>query len=601
MSGFRGLITAAACCRALLALGKLLALGALLAPAALLAQSAADPEPPSGFAPKPALEARRHMIVAAHPLAAEAGLEAMRAGGSAVDAAIAAQAMLNLVEPQSSGFGGGAFALHYEAATGRLTAWDGREAAPLAADPELFFVGDGAERRRLAWREAVNTGLSVGAPGVARMLGAMHARHGRRPWATLFDAAITRAEAGFAVSPRLALSLSSVGRDRLFADEAARAVFFDDAGAPLAAGSAMRNPDLARTLRALARRGPGALHHGPIAAEIVAAARRGPVAGRLSLVDLAVYAPSEREAVCFVHRARYEICGMGPPSSGAVGVAQIIGLMARAPAPADAVARRHLFLEASKLAYADRAAYLADPAFAAQPIAGLLDPGYLEERAALIDPLRASTGRREAGQPPRSRRRAPDPSLVEGGTTHLSVVDQRGDILVMTSSIETSFGAARMAAGLLLNNQLTDFAFQPVKDGAPVANAPGPGKRPRSSMAPTIVFDLASGERRPVLAIGSPGGSRIIEFVAAALVAILDEKASLADAVGAPHLSQRNRDSAAVERRADADGLAASLAALGHSVERADMTSGLHAIWIDAEGRLIGAADPRREGVALGE
>lgn len=576
---------------------------ALFAPSLAFAQSQpqADPEAASGFAPKPLVRAERYMIVAANPLAAEAGAAMLAMGGSAVDAAIAAQMVLNLVEPQSSGVGGGAFAIHWDAAEARLSSWDGRETAPAAATPELFF---GADSEPLDFWDAVNSGRSIGAPGVARLVAAMHEAHGALPWPRLFEPAIRLADEGFAVSPRLA-ALIDESAERLRADPAAAELFFDAGGAPLTEGATLRNPDFAATLRLIAEGGADAFYTGAIAEQIVAAVGRKPRPGALSLDDLAAYRAIQREPVCMLYRARFRVCGMGPPSSGAVGVGQILGLLDHFPPAAERGAQAaHLFLEASKLAYADRAAYLADADVVSVPVAGLLDPTYLTLRAQLIDRLNASVGAAEEGNPPWREGRldyAPDTAPGAPGTTHLTVIDARGDMISMTSSIETAFGSGRMAAGFLLNNQLTDFAFRPEVDGKPVANAVAPGKRPRSSMAPTIVFDMAGGEARLMMGLGSPGGSRIIEYVALALLAQLDGGLDPAAAAALPHLSQRNRDSAQVETRADADALAVELKAYGHAVDRGDMTSGLHIIAVRPDGAILGGADPRREGMAVGE
>ncbi|MEL6980179.1 MAG: gamma-glutamyltransferase [Pseudomonadota bacterium] len=566
------------------------------------AQTQADPEIASGFAPKPLAVAERWMVVAAHPLAAEAGRRMLREGGSAADAAIAAQLVLNVVEPQSSGLGGGGFALTYDAASRRLEAWDGRETAPARASPTQFLGPDGAP---LPFLEAATSGLAIGAPGLARLLEALHQEQGELPWSRLFEDAIRLAEDGFPVSPRLHASLSAMG-PRLRADAEARALFFTKNDAPLSAGAALRQPRLAATLRRLAEGGADAFYRGPIALAIVNAARAEPRPGALSTRDLRLYRAVKRRPVCGVFRGRYEVCGMPPPSSGGVTVAQILGLMDHFDPETPLVPRAHLFLEASRLAYADRNRFLADPDHVAQP-EGLLDPAYLTARAQRMDRRRAAIGPASPGAP---RWRAPIPLSDDAqedrpGTTHLTVVDGAGDVVSLTSSIEVSFGAGRMAAGLFLNNQLTDFSFRPESDGRAVANALGPGKRPRSSMAPTIVLDRRNG-RRPMLALGSPGGSRIIEYVAWATLGMLDEGLDPAAAAARPHLSHRNRAPALVEARADADALAAELAAFGHAPRRGATTSGLHIIQIvpaaaQTGRRLLGGADPRREGVALGD
>lgn len=554
--------------------------------------SRADPEAATGRAAKPLVTAERQMIVTANPLASAAGLEMLRAGGSAADAAVAALLVLNVVEPQSSGLGGGAFALVH--GPEGLTSWDARETAPAAAGPDLFLE-DGAP---IPWWDATESGHAVGVPGLARLLGELHARHGRLPWADLAAPAIRLAEDGFAVSPRLA-GLISRGQERLARTEAG-AVFLPG-GAALAEGDLLRQPELAATLRALAEGGADALYTGPVAEAIVAAAARAPRPGALSLSDLAGYRVIERAPVCLDYRSRHRICGMGPPSSGATTVGQILGLLARFK-PTDFAAEGahlwHLFAEASKLTYADRAAYLGDPDAVEVPVAGLLDPAYLTARAALIHGFKASEGKAEAGRPPGAPEPSGGTSKTSPGTTHLSVIDADGLAISLTASIETAFGSGRMAGGMLLNNQLTDFAFTPAaEDGRPLANAAGPGKRPRSSMAPTVVY--GAGETAPAILIGSPGGSRIPEYVAGALIGMLDLGMDPSEAAALFHVSQRNRDALVLEEGAP-EALAAALAGLGHAVTRAEMTSGLHIIRITPEG-LEGGADPRREGAALGD
>ena len=574
------------------------ALLCVFAAGAASAQSRATPEAASGFTPKPLARAEKHMIVAAHPLASEAGLRVLRDGGSAIDAAIAAQLVLNVVEPQSSGIGGGGFALHWSAARNALSAWDGRETAPAGAKPYQFLNADGAP---LPFIEAATSGLAIGAPGAPRLLERLHREGGVLPWARLFEDAVRLADQGFPVSPRLHGLLSFMA-PRLKADPAARAVFFTQDGAPLAVGAVLRQPELADSLRMIAAGGATAFYKGPLARRIVAAAQADPRPGALSLEDLAGYRTARREPACGRFRRRYRVCGMPPPSSGGVTVAQILGLMDHVSPQAGPIERAHFFLEASRLAYADRDRYLADPDHVAQPVAGLLEDGYLTLRAQRIDPNRAGEGVAPPGLP---RWSGPLPAVSgpgedRPGTTHITVVDGSGNILAMTSSIETAFGSGRMAGGFFLNNQLTDFSFRPLIEGRPVANALAPGKRPRSSMAPTIILDQRRAGR-PVLALGSPGGSRIIEYVAAATLALLDEGLDPASAAARPHLSQRNKGKAVVETGADADALAERLTALGHEVLRAEMTSGLHIVQIQSDGALLGGADPRREGVALGD
>jgi gamma-glutamyltranspeptidase/glutathione hydrolase len=561
-------------------------------------QTRADPEAGSGLTPKPLATARIHMIAAAHPAAAKAGREILRKGGSAADAAIAALLVLNVVEPQSSGIGGGAFALVHSA-TG-VTSWDARETAPAGATPGMFLAENGEP---LPFLEAVASGNSVGVPGLVRLMQALHARHGKLAWADLFAPAIALSRDGFPVSPRLADSITRY-RARLAVSDAA-ALFLPD-GEPLTEGTVLTNPALTMTLEALADEGPGALYSGPLAKSIAAATQSQPHPGALTAADLAAYVVKERPAVCLDYRARFRVCGMGPPSSGATTVGQILGLLDRFKPDEltlDGAPLWHLFAEASRLAYADRAQYLADSDFIRVPVRGLLDPGYLMARARLIDGVQAAPGTADPGDPPwrEGRLMAPDLQDELPGTTHLSVIDGDGLAISITASIETAFGSGRMAGGFLLNNQLTDFSFLPVSpEGKPIANAVAPGKRPRSSMSPTIVFRLAAPERAYILA-GSPGGSRIPEYVAGALVAMLDFGADPAAAAALAHVSHRNGGTLVLEQGAHPPALAGALATMGHKMAAKAMTSGLHIIRIQPGGTLQGGADPRREGAALGD
>jgi gamma-glutamyltranspeptidase/glutathione hydrolase len=574
----------------------------LLVASPAAAQTQAEPEATSGPAPKPLVTAEHDMIVAANPLAAKAGLEMLRQGGSAADAAIAALLVLNVVEPQSSGLGGGAFALVHSK-TG-LVAWDARETAPRGADPKMFLGPDG---KPLPFLTAVASGRSIGVPGLARLMEELHDRHGKLPWADLFDPAIALARDGFPISPRLA-GLIERYRDRLLHTDAGRV--FLNKGKPLREGTILRNPALAETFESLSRLGADGLYQGPLAKAIAKAAQAEPRPGTLDIIDLGDYQVKERTPVCLDYRSRFRVCGMGPPSSGATTVEQILGLMERALPPGqslDSPVLWHVFAEASALAYADRAAYLADPDFLGVPTRGLLDPHYLDQRAREIDPESAFYGLAYPGDPPwrEGRLLAPDRQVGSPGTTHLSVIDADGLAIAVTASIETAFGSGRMAGGFLLNNQLTDFSFRPSNErGTPIANAVEPRKRPRSSMAPTIVYRPASPGTpldRPYILAGSPGGSRIPEYVAAALVAMLDYGADPAAAAALPHVSQRNRGKLVLEKGAQPPAFAKELSRFGHKVEEATMTSGLHIIRIDPDGTLEGGADPRREGAALGD
>jgi len=556
-----------------------------------LAQPGSAPQAESGSVAKDAASARRQMVVAANPLAAEAGLEMLRAGGGALDAAIAVQMVLGLVEPQSSGIGGGAFLLHWSQRERRVRSYDGRETAPEAARPERFLDAEG---KPLPFFDAVVNGLSVGVPGVLRMLELAHRRHGRLAWARPFAPAIRLAESGFAMSPRLNQLLAA---DRYLRDDpAARVLYYGADGRPRPVGATIVNADYADTLRTVAALGAEALYSGGLAADIVRAVRLHRRPGDMTLEDLRLYQARERAPVCNRYR-RWRICGMGPPSSGGVTLLQILALLERkdfADAAPNSAAAVHLFSEAGRLAFADRALYLADPEFVRQPLEGLLDPAYLRERARLIG--ERSMGRAEAGVPRGALSLAPAPGHASAGTSHVSIVDARGDAVSMTTTIENAFGSRIMVRGFLLNNELTDFSFEPQADGHPVANRVEPGKRPRSSMAPTLVFGR---DGRLAMALGSPGGSSIINYVARTLLAMFDWGIGVQDAVALPNYGSRNGPTE-IERGSPYEGLVAELRARGHEVRLLDMTSGLHAIVRAGQG-WRGGADPRREGAARGE
>ncbi|MGB3689393.1 MAG: gamma-glutamyltransferase [Jannaschia helgolandensis] len=534
------------------------------------------------------------MVAAANPLAVEAGADVLRAGGSAADAMIAVQAVLGLVEPQSSGLGGGAFLVWYDAASGEITTLDGRETAPMAATPTLFQDETGAP---LGFFDAVVGGLSVGTPGTPMLLEEAHRRWGTANWSGLFDAAITLADEGFPTSLRLAM-LVAEDAERLATSEATAAYFLPN-GQPLQKGETLRNPAYADTLRAMAADGAAAFYSGEIAEGIVAAVRDAALPGLLSLDDLSAYQVKERDAVCAPYRGA-EVCGMGPPSSGGLTVGQILGMLEpydiAAMGPDSAEAWR-LIGDASRLAFADRGRYMADSDFVPVPTAGLLNPAYLAERATLLQGD-DSLPEVSAGTPPwdHAMLLADDRSIELPSTSQISIVDAAGNALSMTTTIENGFGSRVMApGGFLLNNELTDFSFATQDDGVPIANRVEPGKRPRSSMAPTIVLR----DGAPILVVGSPGGSRIIGYVAKTIVAYMDWGMDVQAAVAMPHLVNRF-GTYDVEAGTSAEGLTEPLTALGYEVNARDLNSGLHAIALDENG-LSGGADPRREGIAIGE
>ncbi len=574
----------------------LLALLVALGPSAFAPRVHAfeQPEIGTGFAPKPLVKAKKHMVVAANPLAAEAGLAILRKGGSAADAGIAIQMVLNLVEPQSSGIGGGAYILYWDAGAKTLVSIDGRETAPEAATPELFLDDSGKPLPREA---AMASGLSIGVPGVLAALKLVHEKYGKLPWAELLQPAIALAREGFPISPRLAAQIADAGPDS-FTPEA-RAYFFDEAGRSLPTGYRLKNPALAETFETIARDGPDAFYKGAIARDIADAVQRDPrKPGSLTVEDMARYRAIEREPVCVPYRL-HRICGMGPSSSGGVTVGQILALIEPydlGPKPLEPEAA-HLIVEAERLAFADRALYLADPDFGSVPVAGLLDSNYLAGRRALIDPKRAQA-HAAAGLPPNTKQGSfgRDRTQERKGTSHISVVDAAGDAFSMTTTIEQAFGARTMVRGFLLNNQLTDFSFAPAdEDGRAIANRVEGGKRPRSSMSPTIVFGPAG--LRYVL--GSPGGPAIIIFNLKTIIALIDWGLDAAAASALVNFGSVEK-AVLLEPGAAWDNLAASLAAMGHEVRRMPLTSGEHVIALTPEG-LEGGADPRREGVALGD
>jgi len=538
--------------------------------------------------------AKRHMLAAAHPHAVEAGLRILDQGGNAVDAMVATQLALMVVEPQGSGFGGGAFLLLHEARTGKIRAYDGRETAPAGATPELFLEPDGTP---MDIRVALVGGRAVGVPGTPRLLEIAHLRHGKLAWASLFEPAIELAEKGFPLPRYLA---GHVERSpELKEQPAARAFFHDADGKPWPAGTMLRNPELAKTLRMVAARGADAIYSGEVAQEIVTAVRDHPKnPGTLSLEDLAGYRVREVEPLCGAYRV-WRLCGMPPSSSGGIAVLQMLAYLSRfdlaavRPGSAEAV---HLFSEAQRLAFADRNRYVADDRFVDVPVKGLLDGAYLAGRSKLIRPEK-SMGVATAGVPPGAQLAwADSPPGHEAGTTHFAIVDAEGNAVSMTSTIERSLGSRLMVRGFLLNNELTDFDFSPLEDGRPVANSVAPGKRPRSSMAPFIAYHAASG--RVEALVGSQGGSFIIGYVAKALVATLDWKMDMQAAIDLPNFGSRNGPTE-VEKGTELEGTFPALKAKGHDARAVIMNSGLHGIRRTPAG-WDGGADSRGDGVAKG-
>nr|WP_155747944.1 gamma-glutamyltransferase [Scytonema sp. UIC 10036] len=561
-----------------------------------LARTQDAPEASSGRIEREAVITQKYMAVAANPLASAAGSKILRAGGSAVDAAIAIQLVLGLVEPQSSGLGGGAFLVYYDAKAKQLRTYDGRETAPAAAQPDRFLDADG---KPLQFYDAVVGGKSVGVPGAVRMLEMAHKKHGKLPWKQLFRPAIELAEQGFPLSPRLYTLLSI--EQYLQRTPAARNYFFQPDGTPKPVGTILVNQPYAQVLRQIAKRGADAFYEGEIAKDIVATVQQADIPGDLTTTDLTTYQAIERPPVCGVYRV-YKVCGMGAPSSGGLTVLQILGILENfnlaslKPASLEAV---HLFSEAGRLAYADRGFYIADPDFVSVPSNELIDPEYLKRRAALISLERALTEAQPGELPLQAAFvGGKDDSPEFPSTSHIAIVDRYGNAVSMTTSIEDAFGSRLLVRGFLLNNELTDFSFSPTtSDGKPVANRVEPGKRPRSSMAPMMVFDQNG---KLLMVVGSAGGARIINFVAKALVAALDWKLDSQQAVALPNFGNRNGPTELEAGTANVADLKLGLEALGHSVQVVEQTSGSHAITLTDMG-LVGGADPRREGEATGE
>ena len=570
---------------------------------------ATQPEAASGSTAKPGWAFTRQAVAAANPLATDAGHQVLRAGGSALDAAIAVQMVLGLVEPQSSGIGGGAFLLHFDGQ--KVSAHDGRETAPAGARGDMFME----QGKPLPFPEAVQSGHSVGVPGAVRMLEAAHRQHGRLPWAQLLQPAITLAEQGFRVSPRLHTLLQA---DVLLKkDPLALRFFYQADGQAWPVGHVLRNPEYAHVLRLIASQGSRALHEGPVAQAMVARTAQAPRPGTLSLQDLASYQPRQREALCFEHTVSsraYRICGFPPPSSGQIAIGQILGMLGHTTAQGPELAGGlpspdflHRYTEASRLAFADRAQYVADPEFVSAPAGdwrSLLAPGYLRERSQLI--VAQAMKAAPAGQPGGQKTSfAPMPTQTEYGTSHISVVDAQGRAVAMTTTIEAAFGSRRMVTtdptrpgGFLLNNELTDFSLAPADaQGRPIANRVEPGKRPRSSMSPTLVFDKTTGQL--LMSGGSPGGAAIIHYTAKLLTGTLHWGLNAQQAIDLPNFGSLGGPTLLESQRFDRSTVDA-LKARGHEVREMEMTSGLQAIERTPSG-WFGGADPRREGLVKGD
>jgi len=577
--------------------------GALATPATAQDATQRAPEIATGYADKAGWSAKKFMVAAANPLAVDAGYQILKKGGSAIDAAIATQLVLTLVEPQSSGIGGGAFLMYYDGKN--VQAFDGRETAPSAATEKLFQTPDGKALPRM---QGIVGGRSVGAPGVLRMLELAHKQHGKLPWKDLFVPAITLSEQGFAVSTRLNGMLAY--DPYLRKDPAAAAYFYDKEGKPWPVGHILKNPALATTLRDIAYGGADVFYTGRIGKAIAAKVAAHPTnPGLLSAADIAAYQPKVRTPVCSGYRS-YTVCGMPPPSSGGIAVAQMLGILetknmrSYAPVKGELLPEAvHLFTEAGRLAYADRNRYAADSDFVPLPgrgVPSLIDKSYLARRATLIG--EKSMGVAPAGTPPgMDVAWGTDNAIETPSTSHFVVVDGKGAGLSMTTTVEDAFGSRQMVAGFILNNQLTDFSFDSVDKDGPIANRVQAGKRPRSAMSPTVVFDTRT--KQLVLAVGSPGGPAIINYVAKTLVGTLDWGLNIQQAINLPNFGSRNGPTELELGRFSPE-VQAALSARGHTVRSFEMTSGLHGVQrltVGGQSQWFGGADPRREGVAKGD
>ncbi len=552
-----------------------------------------EPEAATGILAKRTAITEHAMVATANPYASDAGLNVLKKGGSAVDAAIAVQLVLTLVEPQSSGIGGGAFMLHWDKKNRQLTSFDGRETAPAAATTDMFLDEDG---RAMPWIKAVVGGHAVGVPGVLAALKKAHEKYGKLPWAVLFKDAIKLAEQGFIVSPRLEKLVAMDFNPGISQLPAIKHYFFPD-GKAVKAGQLLKNPKLAAVYRSIAKEGIEPFYQGWIAKKVVDAVQHSAIApGRLTLADMKSYRAKELPAVCGPYR-QYQVCGMAPPSSGGIAVIQILGQLEKFDIAKLSLADAefaHLFTQSSRLAFADRNRYIADSSFVNVPTQGLIAKSYMAERAALID-LNSDMGKAHAGIPKGALAQADDNAYELPSTSHISIVDQDGNAISMTTSVEMGFGSALMVEGFILNNQLTDFSLDPKRNGQWVANRLEPGKRPRSSMAPMMIFNQDNSLK---LVVGSPGGSRIINYVAQTIIAILDWQLEPQSAINLPRITNRNYVTT-LEKGTDLVQLKPALEAKGHKVIVRDLNSGIQAIEL-SHGKLLGGADPRREGTAIG-
>jgi gamma-glutamyltranspeptidase/glutathione hydrolase len=551
-----------------------------------------EPEAATGYIEKKAFEADDYMVVAANPYASWAGKNVLEKGGSAIDAAVAVQAMLSLVEPQSSGIGGGAFILYWDNKNKVLHTFDGRETAPTSVNSHWFMKGN----KPMRWIDAVVGGKSVGVPGAVKALEMAQSEFGKLPWNTLFEDTIKTAEDGFKVSPRLA-KLVALDYHPGLKTFPSSSVYFFPAGNPLKEGVTKKNRKLAKTLRGIAEKGSDYLLKGEVAQKIVDAVNSAEInPGQMTLEDLASYEPIKREPVCGLYHEK-RICGMAPPSSGGVNVYQILKMLEDFElsqyAP-DSVEFANLYTQASAMSYADREKFIADSDFTNLPFAAMINTAYLERRAEGIS-VDKKWRRARAGNPYADANVALGTSMELPNTSHVSIVDKDGNAVSMTTSIEFMFGSGIMVEGFLLNNQLTDFSFSPTKDRFPVPNRVEPGKRPRSAMSPTMVFDK---DGNLELVVGSPGGSRIVSYVAQTIIGVVDFGLDIQQAINLPKITNRN-DYTALEKGTPIANLAPALSELGHNVKVVDLNSGLHGIQFKS-GKLIGGADPRREGIAVG-